>query len=145
MAVDNDIENLRLIPVFAAIEPEALRALSFRAETRLMRAGDYLFRKGEASDSGYILVTGSIALGAHDDGRPADKIVKPWALLGEIALIAQTTRPISAFALEPTTVLKISRALFHHVLEQHPHSAARVRQFFKSRLAEFSQKLNAET
>jgi CRP-like cAMP-binding protein len=144
MAIDNDIENLRRIPVFAVIETEALRALSFRAETRLMRAGDHLFRKGEVSDGGFILVAGSIALGTHDDGRPAEKIVKPWALLGEVALVAQTTRPVAAIALEPTTVLKISRALFHHVLEQHPASAARVRQFFKTRLAEFSQRLKAK-
>jgi len=141
MAVDSDIENLQRIPVFAAFEPEALRALAFRAETRVLRAGDILFRRGEASDGGLILVVGSIGLETHDDGRPADKILRPWALLGEIALVANTTRPVSAIAREPSTVLKIPRPLFHYILEQHPLTAARVRQFFKSRLEEFAQGL----
>ena len=145
MAVDADIENLKRIALFSVFEPEALRALVFRAETRLLRAGDTLFRKGETSDGGYILTGGSVALETHDDGRPSGKILRPWALLGEIALVAPTTRPVTAFAREPTTVLKISRGPFHALLEQHPHTAARVRQLFKTRLAEFARELEFET
>lgn len=144
MAIDSDIENFQTIPLFAQIEPDALRALSFRAETRLMRAGDFLFRKGEDSDGGYVLIAGAIALKAADDGRPAEKIVRPWALLGEVALVAPTVRPVFAMALEPTTALRIPRSLFHHVLEQHPQSAARVRMFFKNRLSRFANSMRRE-
>ena len=146
MTLDDDNENLRRIPLLAIFEPGALTALAFSAETRLLRAGDTLFRRGEASDGGYILMTGSVALDLHDDGRPAEKILRPWALIGEIALVAASTRPITAIAREPTTVLKISRGLFHQVLEQHPITAARTRDFFRTRLLEFAEgmKLDAE-
>jgi len=144
MARDTELDELLKIELFAALEAEALRAVVFGAEMRLLRAGDTLFRKGEAADCGYLLTKGSIALEAGEPGRPADRILQPVVLLGEIALIAATTRPMTALAREPTTVLKISRALFHQTLEKFPATAARVRQLFKDRLANFVTGLKLE-
>lgn len=141
MALDDDIGNLRRIPLFEDFETEALRLLAFSAETRLLRAGDALFRRGEPSNGGFILTKGSMALQSRDDGRPADKIVRPLTLLGETALVAATTRPITAIAREPSTVLKITRSLFHRILEEHPLTAARVRRRFGTRLEDFAQEL----
>lgn len=141
MALDDDIGNLRRIPLFEDFETEALRLLAFSAETKLLRAGDVLFRRGEPSDGGFILTSGSIALEKRDDGRPADKIVRPFALLGETALITETTRPVKAIAREPATILKITRALFHRILEEYPSTAARVRRRLATRLTEFKQEL----
>lgn len=145
MALDDDIGNLRRIPLFEDFETEALRLLAFSAETKLLRAGDALFRRGEPSDCGFILTSGSIALERRDDGRPAEKIVRPFALLGEIALITTTTRPATAIAREPATVLRITRALFHRILEEYPGTAARVRRRFAARLAEFARELTFES
>lgn len=139
MALDDDVNKLREIELFQRFEPEALRLFAFGAETRLLRAGDTLFRRGEASDGGYILMSGSIAIATTDDGRPAEKIVHPVALIGEVALMASTTRPATAIAREPTTVLKAQRALFHRVLEEYPMTAARVRAFFAARLKNLAQ------
>jgi CRP-like cAMP-binding protein len=141
MALDDDIANLRRIALFEDFETEALRLLTFSAETKLLRAGDRLFRRGEPSDGGFILMNGSIALETHDDGRPAEKILRPLALVGETALIAETTRPTAAIAREPSTVLKITRALFHRILEEHPETALRVRRRLSARLAQLAQQL----
>jgi CRP-like cAMP-binding protein len=144
MALDTQFDELTRIGLFAALEPEALRELIFGAETRLLRAGDVLYRRGEAADGGYLLATGSIALEAQEPGAPAAKILRPLALLGETALVAATTRPVTALAREPSTVLKISRTLFHQILEKHPTTAARVRQLFKDRLKQFAQGLEID-
>lgn len=139
MAIDNDIDNLTRIPLFAVFEPGALRMLAFSSETRLLRAGDTLFRRGEASDSGYILTAGSIAMEPDDETPRGAHIVRPLALIGETALVTASTRSATAMALEPTTVLKIGRPLFHKILEQHPQTAARAREFFRDRLLEFTR------
>ncbi|PPD45500.1 MAG: cyclic nucleotide-binding protein [Methylocystis sp.] len=138
-SLDDDIDNLTRIPLFAIFEPGALRMLAFSSETRLLRAGDALFRRGEESDCGYILTMGAIALLTHDDGRSPAHVLRPWALIGEIALVTPSLRPVTARALEPSTVLRISRALFHQILEQHPSTAARARDFFRERLVDFSR------
>lgn len=138
MTLHDEIANLRRIPLFAFFEIGALQMLAFAAETRLLRSGDVLFQRGEESDGGFILMRGSIALTTREADLPAH-VLRPWALIGEMALVASCLRPVTARALEPCTVLKIRRALFHQILEQHPLTAARVREFFRDRLVSFTR------
>ncbi len=144
MTLDEDIDNLARIPLFSIFEPNALRMLALSTETRLLRAGDVLFRRGEMSDGGYVLTMGSIALTSANDGRPQSMIIRPWTLIGETALLAPSTRPAAAIAQEPATVLKILRPMFHLILEQNPATAARVRDFFRQRLLDFIHDIGVE-
>ncbi len=134
MALDNDVRNLSRNPTFAEFEPEALRLLAFSSETRILRAGDILFRRGESGESGYVVLTGSIALMAKDDGSAAERIIGPHNLIGDLALITETERPVTAIAREPSSVLKISRVLFHRVLQEFPASAERLRRKMEKNL-----------
>ena len=61
--------------------------------------------------------------------RPKAKSVKvgPGTLLGELAMLTDTTRPVTATALEPSTVLRIPRTLFLKMLEGYPDAASRLR------------------
>jgi CRP-like cAMP-binding protein len=145
MTLGREIDDLLAIEIFAVMEEAALRALLFGADTRLLRAGDMLFRRGETADGGFLLTKGSVAVEVGEPGRPADKIVLPVALLGESAMVAATTRPATAFAREPSTVLRIPRVLFHQVLESHPGTALQVRQLFKDRLTNFVENLKFDS
>lgn len=138
MTPEDDLDHLTRIPLFAIFEAGALRKLALSSETRLFRSGDTLFRRGEESDGGYILAMGSVGLLPHDD-RPPTHILRPWALIGETALVAASRRPVTARAMEPTTALKIGRGLFHQILEQYPATASRTRDFFRDRLVNFTR------
>ncbi len=115
MGLEDDVGLLARIPAFAAIEPEALRLIAFSAETRVLRAGDVLFRRDEISNGGFVVLAGSIAMDASGDGAAPARIVRPPGLIGDLALVTQTRRPATAIAREPSTVLRISRQLFHRV------------------------------
>lgn len=141
MSLDEDFRRLSRIPMFSALEPEALRLIAFSAETRILRAGDVLFRRGESSDCGYIVLSGSIALDAAGDGAAAGQIISRNGLVGELALIIETARPATAIAREPSTVLKVPRSLFHRVLQEFPRSAERIRVGMTQRLASFVDEL----
>lgn len=141
MSLDEDFRRLSRIPMFSELEPEALRLIAFSAETRILRAGDVLFRRGEPSDCGYIVLSGSIAFDVSGHGGPAGNIVGRDGLIGEIALITETARPVTAIAREPSTVLKVPRTLFHRVLQEFPRSAARIRAGMSARLGAFVQEL----
>jgi CRP-like cAMP-binding protein len=137
MALEDDVRNLARNTTFAAFEPEALRLLAFSAETRILRAGDILFRRGEKADSGFVILSGSIALSAKDDGSPAERIVSPQNLIGDLALITETQHAVTAVAREPSSVLKISRVLFHRVLQEFPKSAEQLRRKMEKNLQGF--------
>jgi CRP-like cAMP-binding protein len=137
MALDDDVRNLARNSTFAEFEPEALRLLAFSAETHILRAGDVLFRRGDLADSGYIVLSGSIALTAQDDGSAAERVAGPQSLIGDLAMIAETQRQATAIAREPSSVLKISRALFHRILREFPQSAERLRRQMAKSLQSF--------
>jgi CRP-like cAMP-binding protein len=141
MGVEEIIGKLARIPAFAGIEPEALRLLAFSAETRILRAGDVLFRRDEISNDGFVVLVGSIAMDASGDGAVTARIVRPPALIGDLALLTQTRRPATAIAREPSTVLRISRLLFRRVLNEFPDSAERLRQSLGARLLQFTGEL----
>ena len=143
MGLEDDIGKLARIPAFAVIEPEALRLIAFSAETRILRAGDVLFRRDEASNDGFVVLAGSIAMDASGDGAATARIIRPPALIGDLALLAQTRRPATAIAREPSTVLRISRQLFHRVLREFPDSAERLQQSLSARLLQFTGDLGA--
>jgi CRP-like cAMP-binding protein len=138
MALVDDVRDLARNPTLRDFDPEALRLIAFSAETRILRAGDILFRRGDVSDGGYVIRSGSIALEA--DG-PATIAHAP-TLLGDTALIAETRRPATALAREPSSVLKISRSLFHRVLAEYPDSAVRLRRTLADRLDALGQDLD---
>ena len=142
MSIENDIRNLSQIPMFGVLEEDARRLIAFAAETRILRAGDILFRRGDRSDCAYVLTTGSITLDAHDDAKSALQLSAPYTLIGELALISETERPGTALARQPSTVLKIPRTLFHRVLRDYPASALNIRIMMETRLESLVGDLN---
>src|SRR5580700_10382931 len=91
MGLEDDIRKLARIPAFAGIETEALRLIAFSAETRILRAGDVLFRRDEASNDGFVVLAGSIAMDASGDGAATARIIRPPALIGDLALLGANT------------------------------------------------------
>lgn len=138
MALEAQTAELWRIPLFSVFDPEALRELAAGATLRSLRAGDVLFRRGEAADCGFVFSKGAIAV---DGGAAPNMILHPPALIGEIALIAPTTRPVTVTAREASSFLTIPRPLFRQTLEKHPATALRVRHLFKDRLEQFAASL----
>ncbi|SFJ93922.1 Cyclic nucleotide-binding domain-containing protein [Bosea sp. OK403] len=142
MALDNDIALLARQPLLSLMERDALRLVAFAAESRILRAGDVLFRGGEMSDGAVLIISGAVALLHQDDGQPADEIVGAGALLGEIALFTSAHRPVTAIAREPTQVMKLSRSVMRRVLAEFPNSAEAIAEAIGDRLREFVGELS---
>jgi CRP-like cAMP-binding protein len=124
MALEDDIAALSRAPLFGQLETEAMRLIAFAAESRALKAGEVLFRRGERADGGYVVVRGAIALDAREDGSPAAFIAEPGALIGQTALFLRGLRPATATAREPSAVMRISPTLVRRVLEEYPRAAA---------------------
>lgn len=141
MALEEDLRNLAFHASLAALDPEALRRIALEATPRTLRAGEILFRRDELSTGGYFLRSGSIAfeVAGHD---AAARVVKPPALIGEMALIAPTRRPATAVAQESSSILEIPRVLFQRVISESPKSAERLRRLVATRLREFVNDLD---
>src|SRR6185369_8829545 len=99
MALDDDIRILSSVSLFKGFTPEQLRLLAFGAENLKLSAGRDLYGEGEAADSAYIVARGRIVLyRERRDGRVDLEDAGAGVILGELALIAESTRLTSARA-----------------------------------------------
>jgi CRP-like cAMP-binding protein len=132
MGIEDDIVLFERIPTLALLGREALRMLAIGADSRYVHGGSVLFREGELADCGYTIQDGSFNLTA--DRREEVVAVGQGALLGELALIIETRRPVTATAREPSTVIRIPRSLFLRTLEGYPDAALRLRAEMDARI-----------
>jgi CRP-like cAMP-binding protein len=121
------------VPTLGLLGRAPLRILAIGAESRYVHIGEVLFNAGDLADSGFVVQEGSFSLTMRSsDGAEALR-VGPGTLLGELAMLAETTRPVTATALEPSTVLRIPRGLFLKMLEGYPEAAGRLRDILAKR------------
>src|SRR6516225_241901 len=139
MTIEDDIAFLERIQILQRLGPSALRILAIGAEGYRLERGQVLFTAGDHADCAYAVQEGSFALRPQRGG--GEIIAGPGALLGESALLAETTRPATATAREPSTVLRISRTMFRKMLEGYPDAAHRLRQVIAARADQWAREM----
>ncbi len=129
MALDDHIRILSGVRLFEGFTPEQLRLLAFGAEAMRLPAGKRLFLEDDDADSAYIVTRGMVRLFREHDGHNAEiSLAGPGAVLGEMALIADTRRLTSAEASTDADVLRINRSMFRRILEEYPQTAELLRE-----------------
>jgi len=95
-------------------------------ETRVVIGGEWLFKEGDAGDSLYFLVRGRLQawIGANSDdpesqARLLSDIV-PGESVGEVGLISGEPRSAGIQAIRDSLLIRIDRASFENLAEQHP-------------------------
>jgi CRP-like cAMP-binding protein len=140
MTIEDDIAFLERVPVLRRLGSGALRILAIGAESYTVEEGQVLFKAGDAADCAYVIQEGSFSLNTTRPNDP-ETVVGPCALLGESALLAETTRPVTATAREPALVLRISRAMFLKMLDSHPDAARRLRELIAARAEQWAREM----
>jgi CRP-like cAMP-binding protein len=134
MTIEDDIAFFEKIPTLNILGRAALRILAIGAESRYVHGGEVLFYAGDPADSGYLVQEGSFSLQPQSgEGDGKSTVAGPGVLLGELAMITETTRSTTATAREPSTVIRIPRGLFLKMLEGYPDTAKRLRDAIAAR------------
>ena len=129
MALDDDIRILSGVRLFEGFTQDQLRLLAFGAETMLLPHDRKLYREDDEADSAYVVVSGQISLFREQDGeRVPVGSAGPGAMLGELALIADTRRLTSAAAATDSEIIRLNRKMFRRILEEYPETAEVLRQ-----------------
>jgi CRP-like cAMP-binding protein len=135
MSIEDDVALLERVPTLRLLGNASLRMLAIGSEQRDFARGDVLFNQGDDADAGYVVSRGAFRV---EDGAGAEVIASPGALIGELALVVPMKRPSTAIALEPSSVIRVSRSLFQRVLESDPDAAVRLRDEFAVRSSQIA-------
>ncbi|MBA8833036.1 cyclic nucleotide-binding domain-containing protein [Rhizobium leguminosarum] len=142
MALTDDIHMLAQLPLFKDMNEDQLRLIAFGADRRMIAAGQMLFRQGSPAESAYVILSGSLELSAtsSDGMQRTGGIAGPGTLVSELALVTLVERKFTAVAREDTSIIRITRALFHRLIEEYPDAARLIENRIRDNLAELAAK-----
>ena len=112
------------------------RVLLKAADERALRAGDTIFRFGDASDYLYFLLSGRISI-MHGAGDAAIRVVTflPGNVFGDVAFIDGQARSASAVCDVDSRVLQLHRVDLENLARESPEVFSRLHRFLASNLA----------
>jgi CRP-like cAMP-binding protein len=137
--VDMDlILFLRRTPLFGSLPLDTLLALSRALVAESYLAGETVFADGAPGHCLYLVRAGSVEVRKH--GRVLARR-GPCAYAGEMALIDDAPRSASVVAAEDCTLLRLDRATFHDLTEDHPAMLRELAQLLATNLREANRRL----
>jgi CRP-like cAMP-binding protein len=103
---------LKTVPLFAGLPIPDLEALAAGARLVSFKKGARIFEEGAPADCCYVLTSGKarVVLSGSSGTEILLQILAPPALIGEIALLDNSTRSASLVASEPCYLLRIPAA-----------------------------------
>jgi len=112
-------ERLDLVAGMDAAEREALRGAVARCE---YRAGETVFRQGEAGEALYIIARGSASVRLELRGSGDRRLMtfSQGTFFGEMALLDRETRSATITADEPLVCYVLQQAAFERLAREHP-------------------------
>jgi CRP-like cAMP-binding protein len=135
MSINQEVELLRRIPMFAKIDPAKLRLLAFASERVTFAAGEVLYHQGDPADAAYLIIDGSILVTVDlADGPLLVAKVGKDQIVGEIGIICDVPRTASNTAEVQTTTLKITRDLFFQMINDFPVMGVEIMRVLAHRL-----------
>jgi CRP-like cAMP-binding protein len=129
-STDELLPRLSANPWFASLPLRERKAMLAASELVRLRAGEMLFRQGDAVGAGrgafYGLVEGHLKVSTlREDGKEAILVVlEAGNWFGEISLIDRLPRTHDATALGAATVLALPRETFDALMERAPFAQA---------------------
>lgn len=105
----------------------------FRHETDLqaLPAGHSLFKEGDQGDLMYVLISGTAEIIVHDRLM---ETAGEGAVLGEMAMIEDSTRSATVIAKSDCTLFPIARKRFNFLIQQTPNFALHIMRVISARL-----------
>lgn len=141
MALEEDVRILSGVRLFDGFSQEQLRLLAFGGEAMRLPMRRVLYREGDEADCAFVIVDGSVDLSQERKGqRNLIRRVGAGAILGELALIADSNRMTDATTAADTALIRLGRKQFRKILEEFPDLAVLLR----DRIAGELQRMIAE-
>jgi len=135
VAADPSIKQMKdfisHLPIFQGLTSKQISHLLGILQTRTYLKGETLFSEGDIGRALFIVVSGTIELVKKDtEGRVAVVAqVRPGEIFGEMALLEEMPRTLTALASENTTVYMLLKSKLDGLLINHPRTGVVIIQY----------------
>jgi CRP-like cAMP-binding protein len=142
MSLQQEVDLLRKIPMFAKIEPAKLKLLAFTSERISYGDGDVLFHQGDAGDAAFVIISGQAEISINtDEGPLVVARLSDHDFVGEIAILCDVPRTATVTAVTNLEALRIAKELFFRLIKEFPEIAIEVMRELAHRLENTNTRL----
>ncbi len=135
MALKDEVEQLRRVPLFADVAPAKLKLLAFTSDIVSFPSGKVVFVQGEQGDAAYVLLSGTVeVLVETPTGQIKVDTFGANAIVGEIAILCDGVRTATIKTAEPVTALRIRKEHFLKLLADSPEMTIQIIRVLAERL-----------
>jgi 2-oxoglutarate dehydrogenase E1 component len=111
------LPHLRAVTLFHELSADDQWVVASIARERTLRAGEVLFREGDAADGIYVLISGALRV---ERGGKVLALVQPGHVVGEMAVVDGQPRSADVIAHLDTELLLVPAAEFQDLLSRRP-------------------------
>jgi transcriptional regulator with AAA-type ATPase domain/polyferredoxin len=132
-----DIDRLANSAIFCSLPKSAIADIHSKSDRLTYKANETIFRQREGSDHVYVILLGTVSLSHKPEyGKEIDLAVhRVGEVFGEMSLLTESPRFVTAKALEKTSILAVPRDVFLALYRQYPEaSQAAIRKWFSAML-----------
>ena len=118
-----DVDFLRQVPVLADLSDALLVRLANEVRNVSVRAGDWVIREGQVTETLYVIRTGRLEVISEGPPETMIRVLRRGDVLGELALLREDVHSASVRARRDSELIKLSRAQFEALVAEAPSFA----------------------
>jgi CRP/FNR family cyclic AMP-dependent transcriptional regulator len=142
-SIQDEVDLLRRIPIFAQIDPNKLKLLALASERLTYGDSQIVMQQGDAGDAAFVVIGGKAEVIIETPSGPTTVAhVKRNDIVGEIAILCDVPRTATIRAEGELEVLKITKDRFVRMLTDFPSLGLGVMRVLADRLARTTTELS---
>ncbi len=142
MSLDQEVEILRQIPLFANIETAKLKLMCFASERLTFKPKQTLCRQGDPGDAAFVIVEGEAEVSVDAPKGPMTvAVLKRNDIVGEIAILCDVPRTATVTANSEVVALKVTKDLFFRLVTDFPEMGVEIMRVLAHRLEQTTAQL----
>ncbi len=111
------LEPLRQVPLFQGLRPIQIAEIARHAERVMFRDGNVIIQEDQDADAAFLIISGDVV---RISGPASSEPVPTGSLVGEMAMLVETTHSSTVVCKGSVRVLKITRQALHERMQADP-------------------------
>ncbi len=124
--LDQKIELLRQVPLFACLTEAQLGVIADAGEKRFFEAGENIIALDEKGSAAFLIMSGKAGCMKHERGQAFVEDLWPGTLVGELGMLVETVHGVTVAANERLRALAFSKEAFRAIMEAQPAIATHI-------------------
>jgi len=146
MNLNEEVEILKGVPLFAKMEPSRLKLLAFTGERMAFGSGQEVCHQGDPGDAMYVILGGvADVLIDTPSGQLRVAELKKNGFFGETAILCDAPRNATIKAGDSLLTLRISKEMFYRLVNEIPSMAIEMMRELAQRVEATNEKLRQLT